>query len=300
MHPLGKEADSNSVLKQKLADIRSFIANIRPIRIIYDDLYLLLFSRQVPSYLRHYSGITYSASGSGFSQISEVRRLARSGAIKGKRVLIVGVEHGREVEQLWVRERPKCLIGIDIGDYESDWSEIITRLQSKYPDVYRFERMNAEKLTFPEESFDLIYSQGVLPHIMDIPAFLSKASQVLSPEGIFYAFCCPLWLSFGGPHIGCLGFDHLLVSEEEFMAKARSVGRGWEYWLEQGLFNRLRFRDLLKHMQQYFSLNRIGVIGSPDAERFRKENPQAWKQLRAGYDQEDLCIRLAVFVGRKC
>jgi SAM-dependent methyltransferase len=279
--------------------LRSWLASIRPIRIAYDELFLSLFSHRIPQYLRHYQGINYSASGSGYSHVTEIHRLSRLGAIKQRRVLIVGVEQGNEVKRLWARERPLRLVGIDIGEYQEEWRNVLECLDRSYPGVYRFERMNATQLTFPDESFDLVYSQGVLPHIMDLPAFLAGAQRVLRPGGIFYAFCCPLWRTYGGPHVGCLGYDHLLLPDPEFIARAKAVGNGWEHWLNLGLFNRLRFRELLEQVQRFFVVSHVGVIGSPEAERFRKRNPDVWAELRTRYDEEDLLIRLAVFIGHK-
>lgn len=279
--------------------IRSYFSNIKPIRYFYDDLYLRFFSNRVPSYLHHYKNILYSPYGSGFSQLSEIHRLARMGYIRNKRVLIIGVENGTEIIKYWVKEKPAQLVGIDIGDYEDEWNKILPEIESKYPDVYCFKKMDAAQLDFPNEHFDLIYSQGVLPHIIDMPSFLKKASEILSPDGIFYAFCCPLWWTYGGPHVGSLGFEHLLLSEEEFFVKAMTVGSGEEYWLEKGLFNRLRFRDLLSNIKQYFNLERVGIIGSPQVEKFKNDNPQTWTALLEKYDEEDLSIRLSVFIGCK-
>jgi SAM-dependent methyltransferase len=45
---------------------------------------------------------------------------------------------------------------------------------------------DAEKLDFPDESFDIVFSNGVLHHIPDIRRSLSEIQRVLKPRGEFW------------------------------------------------------------------------------------------------------------------
>jgi SAM-dependent methyltransferase len=224
--------------------------------------------------------------------------LARLGAVRGKEVLLIGVEYGGEVERLWGPHIPKRIIGIDIGDYEAGWTDFY-RTQPPGTVPLKFLKMDAAQLGFKDSSLDLIYSQGVLPHVVDVPAFLSDAARVLHPGGIFYAFCCPLWSTYGGSHVHALGYDHLRLPEADLLSRAKALEDGSFWWLEQGLYNKLRFRDLLGMLEQRFDVLRIGVIEAPDGRRVRSQAPDEWRELLRNHDEEDLLIRLVSFTARR-
>ncbi|MBK9180747.1 MAG: methyltransferase domain-containing protein [Acidimicrobiales bacterium] len=212
----------------------------------------------------------------------------------GKRVLLIGVEYGREVDGMWGPHQPGSVIGIDIGDYEHRWVEPSDRVIP-----IQFSKMDAAALGFRRESFDLIYSQGVLPHIVDVRAFLDDAHRVLRRGGVFYAFCCPLWHTYGGSHVWDLGYDHLIDDPGLFLERATGVGDGSHWWLEQGLFNKLRFAELYALVAERFELLSVGVIGTPDGRRVKRDEAATWCSLRGRYSEEDLMIRLVSFTARK-
>jgi SAM-dependent methyltransferase len=277
------------------------------LRFAFDNTYGRLYKsfhswapvrHRVAPYLDQYPGVRFSRTGTGFSQHSEVDDLARLHAVNGKDVLLVGVEVGTEVESLWARHGARSFTGIDIGDYESQWAESIRSGEAGRLSL-RFAKMDASSLGFRSESFDLVYSQGVLPHVTDLATFLDDAARVLRPGGVFYAFCCPLWWTYGGSHVHELGFDHLRLEESEYLDRAMKVEDGSWWWLKEGLFNKLRFRDVLGLIEERFDVIRVGVIEAPDARRFRKDRPDVWSELRRVYDEEDLMIRLTSFVARR-
>jgi SAM-dependent methyltransferase len=60
-------------------------------------------------------------------------------------------------------------------------------------------QMDAARMTFPDASFDLVYSYDVFEHIEDLESAVSEVVRVLRPGG---AACITLlpWSSEGGPH----------------------------------------------------------------------------------------------------
>jgi 2-polyprenyl-3-methyl-5-hydroxy-6-metoxy-1,4-benzoquinol methylase len=52
----------------------------------------------------------------------------------------------------------------------------------------------AEKLDFPDESFDVVHALSVLEHVTDPPAVFAEAFRVLAPGGVFW-FCTTNGLS---------------------------------------------------------------------------------------------------------
>jgi SAM-dependent methyltransferase len=127
--------------------------------------------------------------------------------------------------------------------------------------------------------------------------FFSEAHRVLREGGVFHADFGPLWHTYGGPHIGALGFEHLRIPWNEFLEKARAIGNGWERWIEEGLFNHLRLEEYLALFAKYFEVEFLLVVGSPDAEKFKNEHPHEWQELRANYSESDLTVRLVSMTG---
>jgi len=220
------------------------------------------------------------------------------GAIRNKDVLLVGVEYGEDVNELWMPHLPRRIIGIDIGDYEAGWRRFLDDPSNSSVPI-AFLKMDAAMIGLSAQSVDLVYSQGVLPHITDVVGHLDNASRILREGGTYYAFCCPLWRTFGGSHVHALGYNHLRLTEAEFKAQATALEDGSSWWLELGLFNRLRFRELIDAVTARFDVLRIGVIESPDGRRFRETSPEQWRILLEENDEEDLLIRLVSITARK-
>ena len=102
-------------------------------------------------------------------------------AYKGKRVLELGCGAGYDAYE-FIRQGADYT-GIDITP------ENIERVRSHLshfglsPNV---QEGDAEHLTFPDASFDIVYSNGVLHHTPDIMRSFTEAYRVLKPGGTFW------------------------------------------------------------------------------------------------------------------
>ena len=63
----------------------------------------------------------------------------------------------------------------------------------------RLARMSATAMTFPDASFDFVYSHSVFEHIDDPEAALREVRRVLRPNGVAY-ISVHLWTSHSGSH----------------------------------------------------------------------------------------------------
>lgn len=61
--------------------------------------------------------------------------------------------------------------------------------------------MNAQKLEFADDTFDLIVSMSTFEHIADVPMALSEISRVLRPGGTVLLSFEPLWTCAYGHHL---------------------------------------------------------------------------------------------------
>jgi ubiquinone/menaquinone biosynthesis C-methylase UbiE len=94
---------------------------------------------------------------------------------KGKKdILDLGCGEGTRLSL--ISGKGKSLTGIDISDNS------IERARTKYPRI-KFISGNIEKLPFPDESFDLVYSAFVFEHLDKPEKVISEAIRVLKKGG---------------------------------------------------------------------------------------------------------------------
>jgi len=95
--------------------------------------------------------------------------------LKGKSVLCVGCGSGEEVEHLKSHGAEK-VVGIDIS------SGLIEIAKKNYPNL-EFHTMDAEKLDFPKESFDVVFSSLTMHYLESWTKALEGMYEVLKPNG---------------------------------------------------------------------------------------------------------------------
>jgi ubiquinone/menaquinone biosynthesis C-methylase UbiE len=116
----------------------------------------------------------------------------------GRDVLEIGVGMGADHLQ-WAKAHPRSLTGIDLTERALQFTE---RRLCFYGLKSRLIQADAEALPFPNESFDLAYSWGVLHHTPDTPQAIREVHRVLRPGGtarimIYHTYSiagCMLWL----------------------------------------------------------------------------------------------------------
>ena len=97
---------------------------------------------------------------------------------RGKRVLEIGVGLGADHQRF--AEAGAILSGIDLTDRAVE----LTRRRLEAFGLKSDVRVgNAEKLSFPDETFDIVYSWGVIHHSHDTPRAVAEIYRVLKPGG---------------------------------------------------------------------------------------------------------------------
>jgi SAM-dependent methyltransferase len=98
---------------------------------------------------------------------------------QNKDVLEIGVGMGADHLE-WAKSLPHRLVGIDLTPRAVDWT---TRRLALYGHRSELSVGDAEDLAFPDESFDIVYSWGVLHHSPDTAKAFQEAWRVLRPGG---------------------------------------------------------------------------------------------------------------------
>jgi ubiquinone/menaquinone biosynthesis C-methylase UbiE len=101
--------------------------------------------------------------------------------LKNKDILEIGVGNGSHAQLL--AKYAKTFIGIDLTQYA-------TQSVSKRMEIFGLKanilQMDAEKLNFTNESFDVVWSWGVIHHSSNTPKIINEIHRVLRPGGKAY------------------------------------------------------------------------------------------------------------------
>jgi SAM-dependent methyltransferase len=157
----------------------------------------------------------------GFNH-SMVGELAKACSLSGRAFLDVGASvHGYALEA--ALERGVALYeGIDLG-VSRHWRSPIVEFVSPAGSRGRLRQMNAEKLEFPDESFDCLLSISTFEHFLQPAAVLQEMHRVLRPGSVALISFEPIWTASYGHHLHHFGavsdlvplWGHLFLSEEQ-------------------------------------------------------------------------------------
>lgn len=117
---------------------------------------------------------------SGFARFSDGR---------DRDVLEIGVGTGTDHLQ-WAKASPRSLTGIDLSPRAIEHTR--GRLDA-YGLRSRLEVADAEHLPFPDTSFDIVYSWGVLHHSPDTARAVAEVHRVLRPGGVARVMIYHYW-----------------------------------------------------------------------------------------------------------
>ena len=120
-----------------------------------------------------------------FRYMREAHILRRLDALdlKGKRLLEIGLGQGADAEQL-IR-RGAIWSGLDLTP--ESIKRVSTRLRLRGLPYDRLECGSALAMPFSDNSFDMVFSHGVLHHIPDIKTAQREIARVLKPDGTLVA-----------------------------------------------------------------------------------------------------------------
>jgi ubiquinone/menaquinone biosynthesis C-methylase UbiE len=108
-----------------------------------------------------------------------IHAFARFGDGKGKDILEIGVGMGADHLE-WARSSPSSLTGIDLTPHAIEHTS--RRLQQAGAKSM-LKVADAEELPFDDNSFDLVYSWGVIHHTPDTAKVVNEIYRVLRPTG---------------------------------------------------------------------------------------------------------------------
>jgi SAM-dependent methyltransferase len=172
---------------------------------------------------------------------------------RGKQVLVVGCNRGREVS-LFLEAGAREVWGIDLMD----------EVGADYPhELARFLKMSAEDMDFDDSMFDIVFCVATMEHISRPETAFPELSRVTAPGGFLYVQSAPLWHSRQGHHKSDI-FDvdrypwiHLRFDSEtlkrmceageiEYRGSVEDIGKEVDYMMNSAHFNKKPARDYVR------------------------------------------------------
>jgi SAM-dependent methyltransferase len=160
----------------------------------------------------------------------------------GKDVLVFGCGFGNEA--LWAaRHRARSILAVDLSPALSPvpFQNALRKLRIKF-DRYEFRRQNIHETALAGERYDLIISNSVFEHVMDLKGVLEAFRELLRPGGRVVIFASSLWYSSNGGHIGKGPWEHLSRTPAELRPELSE--RHWDVLCNQ--LNRMTVIDFLQ------------------------------------------------------
>lgn len=112
-----------------------------------------------------------------------IRGFARFEEGTGQDVLEIGVGMGADHLE-WAKAGPRRLAGVDLTPRAVAWT---THRLATYGFASEVREADAEHLPFPDDSFDIVYTWGVLHHSPDTAQAFRESHRVLRPGGTLRA-----------------------------------------------------------------------------------------------------------------
>lgn len=173
-------------------------------------------------------------------------------SLHNKDVLEIGVGCGSHAQLL--TQHSRSFTGIDLTEYAVDCTS--TRLKT-FGLGGTIIRMDAEHLQFQDNSFDLVWSWGVIHHSSDTHKVLKEIHRVLRPNGeaIIMVYHRSWWNTYIRG-----GFFYGILKGELF--KRGNVDKIMQYHTDGALARYYRINEWKGLVSDFFEIENIHILGS--------------------------------------
>lgn len=172
------------------------------------------------------------------AQLNLTKTLAAEAGIQpGKRVLDVGCGMGGS--SIYLADKLDCdVTGVTISPFQRRWAANSARWQGVSGKT-KFVCADAEKIEFPPESFDVVWSIECTEHLFDKPQFFAKAAQWLRPGG--HVVICA-WLAGDAPQSD-QDVQQVYDVCEGFFCPSLGTSQDYQQWMTQAGLEFKRYHD---------------------------------------------------------
>jgi ubiquinone/menaquinone biosynthesis C-methylase UbiE len=126
---------------------------------------------------------------------------ARHVDFSGKRLLDIGCGFGAK-GIFYAKETPVSeVVGLDLNPRRIEQAKRYAAKSNVEPSRIHFETGDGSRLPFDDDSFDLILSEDMIEHVVDVPGFLAECRRILRTGGAVLMRGGPFYFSPWGAHL---------------------------------------------------------------------------------------------------
>ncbi len=213
-----------------------------------------------------------------------IKHLHNHFSLEKKALLDVGSSvHGHSLESA-IEHGVSLYEGINLG-ISSTWQSSQIEFTHPQGKVGRLQQMNAEKLNYPDATFDCLLSISTFEHFAKPDVVLAEMYRVLKPGGFALINFEPVWSSSYGCHLHQYGelsqrippWSHLYLSEQQmYHVLSRQP---WPHNAPISIEQAIRW---------IYHENDINRIGLPELKRYFFESPFEIEQVIPLPDRQEL------------
>jgi SAM-dependent methyltransferase len=176
-------------------------------------------------------------------------------ALSTSDVLEIGVGNGSHAQL--ISPVARSYTGIDLTEYAvTSTSRRVKLFHLDRPQV-TLERMDAERMTFPDDSFDLVWSWGVVHHSANTRRIMEETQRVLRPGGI--AIMMVYYRNFWNYYV-VAGFCRGLLQGS--LLRTRSLHKTRQYMMDGALARYYSIPEWRSLVSDLFTVKDIRIFGS--------------------------------------
>lgn len=214
-----------------------------------------------------------------------------------RRVLVIGCNTGLD-----------CRYFVDLGASAVHGVDVVDEIGRDFSHSrVTYHQMSVEDMSFPDNTFDIVYSFATMEHVPRIDFGFREMARVLKKGGLIYSVAAPLWNSPQGHHKGNFFADypwvHLRLARDEILAFCERKGMPdmtihVDYMLDDRWFNKTRARQ---YVDVCATLDSLDVVRN-DLESVPEEtlSDQIYAELEPkGYDRAELLATVHTLIAVK-
>lgn len=203
--------------------------------------------------------------------------------VRGKRMLDIGCGLGG-FERYYLERGAREIVAIDLSRPRMRGAQDYARSALGQPPLL-FSEVDARRMAFPDNSFDLIVSSNTVEHIFGVEAALHEMARVIKPDGLI-CLSFPPYNAPWGAHLGNwikFPWCQVFFSERSLVAAANRLEEKQQLnaWMPEAIQLDLRGLEEIPHLNRISLREFNGLLQQAPVQPVKVEyKPIGWRNRR--------------------